>query len=65
MHDMPEHTEGVKFIFSLLTDPEIGVIKSLKEIDAVGHRMVHGGEKFAKSVVITPEVIKAFEDVFV
>ena len=63
MHDMPEHTEGVKFILSLLTDPEIGVIKSLKEIDAVGHRMVHGGEKFAKSVVITPEVIKAFEEV--
>ena len=63
MHDMPEHTEGVKFIFSLLTDSEIGVIKSLKEINAVGHRMVHGGEKFAKSVVITPEVIKAFEEV--
>jgi acetate kinase len=63
MHDMPEHTEGVKFIFSLLTDPEIGVIKSLKEINAVGHRIVHGGEKFAKSVVITPEVIKAFEEV--
>ena len=63
MHDMPEHTEGVKFIFSLLTDPEIGVIKSLKEINAVGHRMVHGGEKFAQSVVITPEVIKAFEEV--
>lgn len=63
MHDMPEHTEGVKFIFSLLTDPEIGVIKDLKEVDAVGHRMVHGGEKFAQSVVVTPEVIKAFEDV--
>lgn len=63
MHDMPEHTEGVKFIFSLLTDPEIGVIKSLSEINAVGHRMVHGGEKFAQSVLITPEVIKAFEDV--
>ena len=62
MHDIPEHTEGVKFIFSLLTDPEIGVIKSLDEIDAVGHRMVHGGEKFAKSVVITPEVIKAFTE---
>lgn len=61
MHDIPEHTEGVKFIFSLLTDPEIGVIKSLEEIDAVGHRMVHGGEKFAKSVVITPEVIDAFK----
>lgn len=63
MHDMPEHTEGVKFIFSLLTDPEIGVIKDLKEINAVGHRMVHGGEKFAESVLITDEVIKAFEEV--
>ena len=63
MHDIPEHTEGVKFIFSLLTDPEIGVIKDLKEIDAVGHRMVHGGEKFNKSVILTPEVLKAFEDV--
>jgi acetate kinase len=63
MHDIPEHTEGVKFIFSLLTDPEIGVIKSLDEINAVGHRMVHGGEKFTESVVITPEVVKAFEAV--
>ena len=61
MHDIPEHTEGVKFILSLLTDPEIGAIKSLKEIDAVGHRMVHGGEKFAKSVLITDEVIETFE----
>lgn len=63
MHDMPEHTEGVKFIFSLLTDAEIGAIKSLNEIDAVGHRMVHGGEKFTKSVLINDEVIKAFEEV--
>ena len=63
MHDIPEHTEGVKFIFSLLTDPEIGVIKDLKEIDAVGHRMVHGGEKFNKSVILNEEVLKAFEDV--
>lgn len=62
MHDIPEHTEGVKFIFSLLTDPEIGVIKDLKEIDAVGHRMVHGGEKFNKSVVLTDEVLKTFEE---
>lgn len=61
MHDIPEHTEGVKFIFSLLTDPEIGVIKDLKEIDAVGHRMVHGGEKFNKSVLLTDEVLKVFE----
>lgn len=63
MHDIPEHTEGVKFIFSLLTDPEIGVIKDLKEIDAVGHRMVHGGERFNKSVVLTDEVLAAFEAV--
>ena len=62
MHDIPEHTEGVKFIFSLLTDPEIGVIKSLDEIDAVGHRMVHGGEKFNKSVILTDEVLKVFEE---
>ena len=62
MHDIPEHTEGVKFIFSLLTDPEIGVIKDLNEIDAVGHRMVHGGEKFNKSVVLTDEVLKVFEE---
>ena len=62
MHDIPEHTEGVKFIFSLLTDPEIGVIQDLKEIDAVGHRMVHGGEKFNKSVVLNDEVLKVFEE---
>ena len=62
MHDIPEHTEGVKFIFSLLTDPEIGVIKDLKEIDAVGHRMVHGGEKFNKSVLLNEEVLKVFEE---
>lgn len=62
MHDIPEHTEGVKFIFSLLTDPEIGVIKNLDEIDAVGHRMVHGGEKFNRSVVLNDEVLKTFEE---
>ena len=62
MHDIPEHTEGVKFIFTLLTDPEIGVIKDLSEINAVGHRMVHGGEKFNKSVVLTDEVLRAFEE---
>ena len=62
MHDIPEHTEGVKFIFSLLTDPEIGAIKDLKEIDAVGHRMVHGGERFNQSVLLTEEVLEAFEE---
>ena len=58
MHDIPEHTEGVKFIFSLLTDPEIGVIKSLDEIDAVGHRMVHGGEKFNLAPLHNPANLK-------
>lgn len=61
-HEIPEHTEGVKLIFSLLTDKAIGAIKSLEEIDAVGHRMVHAGEKFAHSVVIDDEVIKAYEE---
>ena len=61
-HDIPEHTEGVKLIFSLLTDKAIGAIKSLEEIDAVGHRMVHAGERFAHSVVIDDEVIKAYEE---
>ena len=62
MHDIPGHTEGVMFFFSLLVDPEIGVIKDLKEINAVGHRMVHGGEKFNKSVLLTDEVLKVFEE---
>ena len=61
-HDMPEHTEGVKFIFSLLTDKEIGAIRSLDEIDAVGHRMVHGGERFNRSVRIDDEVLKVFKE---
>lgn len=61
-HDIPEHTEGVKFIFQLLTDSEIGAIKSLDEIDAVGHRMVHGGEKFAHSVILNEEVMEAFKE---
>ena len=61
-HDIPEHTEGVKFIFSLLTDSEIGAIKDLKEINAVGHRMVHGGEKFNKSVLINDEVLRVFKE---
>ena len=56
--NMPEHTVGVQLIFDTLTNPEYGCIKSLSEIDAVGHRLVHGGEKFNTSVVITPEVIE-------
>ena len=58
--EIPEHTKGVKFIFEVLTGSQYGVIKSLNEIDAVGHRMVHGGEKFNKSVLLTPQVLEAF-----
>ena len=59
-NEIPEHTKGVKFIFEILTSDKYGVIKSLSEIDAVGHRMVHGGEKFNKSVLLTPDVLEAF-----
>lgn len=58
--DIPEHTVGVKFILNTLVHPEYGAIKSLNEIDAVGHRMVHGGERFSKSVLLTKEVLEAF-----
>jgi len=59
---MPDHTAAVKLVVEKLTDPEVGAIKSLDEIDAVGHRIVHGGEKFASSVIIDDEVIKAIEE---
>lgn len=59
--EMPTHTVAVSMVLSQLTDPENGVIGSLDEIDAVGHRVVHGGEKFASSVVITDEVMKQVE----
>ena len=58
--DIPEHTVGVEFILQTLTSPEYGAISSLTEINAVGHRMVHAGEKFSKSVLLTPEVLEAF-----
>ncbi|MBQ0118754.1 MAG: acetate kinase [Bacteroidales bacterium] len=53
---MPEHTVGIQLILDTLVDAKIGCLKSLKEINAVGHRVVHGGEKFNKSVLITDEV---------
>lgn len=61
MHDMPDHKEGVNFVFSLLTDPEIGAIKSLDEIDAVGHRIVQGGDLFEKSVIVDENVERGIE----
>ena len=59
-HPIKEHTAGVQYIFEVLTTGEYAVLKSLEELDAVGHRMVHGGEKFNKSVRLTPEVMEAF-----
>ncbi|MEZ3433047.1 MAG: acetate kinase [Lachnospiraceae bacterium] len=59
---MPTHTEAIQFVIDALTDADTGVVKSLDEIGAVGHRVVHGGEKFASSVVITDEVKAAIEE---
>ena len=59
---MPTHNEAIAAVLNALVDEKNGVIGSMKEIDAVGHRVVHGGEKFAKSVVITDEVMAAIEE---
>ena len=59
---MPTHSEAIQAVLNALVDPDNGVIGSMKEIDAVGHRVVHGGEKFAKSVLITDEVMAAIEE---
>mgnify|MGYP002732142288 FL=1 len=59
---MPTHSEAIQAVLNALVDEKNGVISSMKEIDAVGHRVVHGGEKFAKSVVITDEVMQAIEE---
>ena len=59
---MPEHTVGVELILNTLISPEYGCISDMHEIDAVGHRLVHGGEKFNSSVLITPDVIKKMEE---
>ncbi|HJB47096.1 MAG TPA: acetate kinase [Candidatus Mediterraneibacter surreyensis] len=56
---MPTHTEAIQYVIEALTNPQTGVVKSLDEIGAVGHRVVHGGEKFSSSVVITEDVKKA------
>ena len=62
MHDMPDHKEGVNFVFQTLLDKEIGAIKDLSEIDAVGHRVVQGGDKFCESTLVTPEVEQGIEE---
>lgn len=59
---MPDHTEAIRLVLEALTNPTTGVVKSLDEIGAVGHRIVHGGEKFAESTVITDDVMAAIEE---
>lgn len=62
-HNCPNHTEAVNLIIKILTDPVHGVIHNMGMIKAVGHRVVHGGSKFTKSVIVTDEVMKAFHEV--
>jgi len=64
MVEMPDHKEAIKQVAKVLTDPETGVIKSFDEIEAVGHRVVHGMEYFNKSVLITPEVIERVKECY-
>lgn len=59
---MPDHTEAIRLVLNALTNEKTGVVKNLSEIDAVGHRIVHGGEKFATSTIIDEEVMKAIEE---
>ncbi|MCH5176562.1 MAG: acetate kinase [Prevotellaceae bacterium] len=58
--EIAEHTAGVKFIFEVLTTGDCAVLNDLHELDAVGHRLVHGGERFSESVLITDEVMQVF-----
>ena len=62
VHPVQNHDEAIKFVMDQLTDAEHGVISSLDEINAIGHRIVHGGEKFTKSAIVTDEVEKGIED---
>jgi acetate kinase len=59
---MKNHTDAVKIVLDVLVDPDMGVIRDMSEIGAVGHRIVHGGERFSSSVLINDEVIRAIED---
>ncbi|MDY0382667.1 MAG: acetate kinase [Atribacterota bacterium] len=63
--DCPSHREAIKLIIDTLIHPEYGAIKKLSDIAAIGHRVVHGGEKFAKSVLINQEVLKTFKELSV
>ena len=59
---MPTHTEAVRMVLDALVNPKTGVLESLNAIDAVGHRLVHGGEKFASSTLLNEQVIQAVEE---
>ncbi|MBN2510344.1 MAG: acetate kinase [Spirochaetales bacterium] len=61
--DCPTHKEAIELLIATIVDKDAGAISSVDEIKAVGHRVVHGGEKFARSVLVTPEVLKAFEEI--
>lgn len=60
--DIPNHSVGMKTVLDALVDPEHAVLKSLDEIEAIGHRVVHGGEKFSSSVLIDEEVIREIDE---
>lgn len=62
-YDMPDHKAAIQYVLDALVNPENGVIQSLDEVQAVGHRIVHGGEKFSKATLIDDEVLKAIEEV--
>ena len=62
-HECPNHTIAVELIIRTLTDPDVGVISDMNVIKAVGHRVLHGGTKFTKSVIVTPEVLETFREV--
>ena len=60
--DMKTHADAIRILTERLTDPATGVIRSMAEIDAVGHRVLHGGQKFSESVVVDDAVIEAIEE---
>lgn len=62
-HECPNHTVAVELIIRTLTDPEVGVITDMNVIKAVGHRVLHGGNKFTKSVIVTPDILETFREV--
>lgn len=61
-HECPDHREAIKLIIETLVDPEIGAVESITQVDAVGHRVVHGGDRFAKSTIITDDVLDVFKE---